>query len=150
MILLKIWFSFLILFMQNNDALNTNETCKLGIEIKGLRNDKGSLMLAIYNSADGFPDDKNKIYMNKIIQLKNADLANLTLDLPAKGSYAIAIIHDENENQKLDTNFFGVPTEGYGFSNNKTGMFGPPSFKDSSFSLLGKTKDKIQINVKYW
>ncbi len=32
------------------------------------------------------------------------------------GTYALAVIHDENGNGKLDTNWVGIPTEGYGFS----------------------------------
>lgn len=149
MFFLKVGIGFLLIFMQF-DTSKIENNCKVSIEIKGLRNDKGSLMMAIYNDADGFPDNRKKIYLNKLIKLKNADVANLTLDLPATGTYAIALIHDENENKELDTNFLGVPKEGYGFSNNKTALFGPPSFKDSAFSLLGKTNHKLQIIVKYW
>ena len=41
----------------------------------------------------------------------------LQFNLPA-GNYAVQVMHDENENNKLDTNFMGMPIEGYGFSNN--------------------------------
>jgi uncharacterized protein (DUF2141 family) len=51
------------------------------------------------------------------------------------GKYAFKYFHDENKNEKLDTNWIGVPTEGFGFSNNAEGMFGPPSFDKTIFTL---------------
>ena len=41
------------------------------------------------------------------------------------------------KNEKLDTNFFGIPKEQFGFSNNAKGRFGPPSFESASFELDG-------------
>lgn len=32
------------------------------------------------------------------------------------GEYSFAIYHDINENEKLDSNIFGIPKEPYGFS----------------------------------
>ena len=54
-------------------------------------------------------------------------------DLPA-GTYALALVHDENDNLKIDTGLFGIPTEGFCFSKNAMGLFGPPSFKDAAVS----------------
>ena len=52
----------------------------------------------------------------------------------APGTYALAIVHDENMNGKLDTNWLGIPTEGYAFSNDAKALLGPPSFSAASFS----------------
>ena len=49
------------------------------------------------------------------------------------GDYALKVFHDENENQKLDTNFIGMPKEKFGFSNDAMGRFGPPSFEQARF-----------------
>jgi hypothetical protein len=53
----------------------------------------------------------------------------------APGTYALVISHDENTNGKLDTNWLGVPTEGYGFSNDATALLGAPSFLCRQFPL---------------
>ena len=45
------------------------------------------------------------------------------------GKYAVRYYHDENMNGKMETNLVGKPTEGYGFSNNVIGKFGPPPFE---------------------
>ena len=52
-----------------------------------------------------------------------------------KGTYAVSIFHDENNNGKLDTNFFGIPNEDYGCSNNAKGFMGPPKWQDAKFKL---------------
>ena len=57
------------------------------------------------------------------------------------GTYARAVIHDEDMNGKLDTNWLGIPTEGYGFSNDATGVLGPPPFSAASFKYDGQNVD---------
>lgn len=69
-------------------------------------------------------------------------------DIPS-GSYALVVLHDENMNGKLDTNWLGIPKEGYGFSNNaKPAAFHAPSFSDASFVYDGKTLD-LTITLRY-
>jgi uncharacterized protein (DUF2141 family) len=53
------------------------------------------------------------------------------------GTYSMASFHDQNNNDKLDTGIFGIPTEGLGFSNNAKGTMGPPKYKDASFAFSG-------------
>ena len=64
------------------------------------------------------------------------------------GTYALAVIHDENSNGKLGTNWLGIPTEGYGFSNDAKAMLGKPSFADASFSYDRQTLD-MTISLHY-
>jgi uncharacterized protein (DUF2141 family) len=52
----------------------------------------------------------------------------------APGRYAVRVMHDENGNRKLDTNFVGIPTEGYGFSNNPRAMR-PATFEEARFDV---------------
>ncbi len=63
------------------------------------------------------------------------------------GRYSIKAFHDENNNSKLDTNFLGMPTERYGFSNNARGRFGPPSFAEAAVTL-NSPQITIAIEVK--
>lgn len=61
------------------------------------------------------------------------------------GKYAVAVYHDENSNEKIDTNIWGVPEELYGFSNNVRGTFGPPSLEKQLFELHGAVIINIQL-----
>lgn len=64
------------------------------------------------------------------------------------GAYAISVIHDANRNGKLDTNFFGIPREGFGFSNDAMGHFGPPSFEKARLNVM---KDQtVTITTRYY
>ena len=64
------------------------------------------------------------------------------------GTYAIGVIHDENLNGELDTNFLGVPNEGYGFSSDAKVRLSAPSFSDAKFSYDGNAL-KLTIRLKY-
>jgi uncharacterized protein (DUF2141 family) len=56
-----------------------------------------------------------------------------------QNTYALAVIHDEDSNGKLNTNWLGIPTEGYGFSNDARALLGPPTFSAASFSYDGRS-----------
>jgi uncharacterized protein (DUF2141 family) len=51
------------------------------------------------------------------------------------GDYAIKFYHDENGDNACNTNFLGIPSEGYGFSNNAKAFFGLPSFDKAKFTF---------------
>jgi len=65
------------------------------------------------------------------------------------GTYAIAVVHDENGNGKLDKNFVGVPSEGYGVSNNKTYALTAPKWNESIFTLGVNERKTLQVNLRY-
>lgn len=88
-----------------------------------------------------------KDYQNIHHKLKNGDTYIVFDKLPA-GTYAVSLYHDANSNKKLDTNFFGLPTEAYGFGNNARGIFGPPSFKNSSIEIEPGKITEVAIEVR--
>ncbi len=63
------------------------------------------------------------------------------------GDYAIRYFHDENNNGAMDTNLFGLPVEGFGFSNNAKVNFGPPSYQQAAFKVAQQTvKNNSTVN----
>ena len=121
----------------------------LTVEVQNIEK-KGEMHLAIYDDADVFENDNGekggaaKGIIDGVIEDVNTGVATYTFELP-KGIYAIGIFVDANYNNKMDRNFFGVPKEQYGFSNDAKGSFGPPSFKDASFNVDGELK--LEINL---
>ncbi len=65
------------------------------------------------------------------------------------GTYAVQAFQDENDNMKIDRTFFGLPTEGIGFSNNAAFNFGPPSFQDAAISL-GAEDIQLTVRLRYF
>jgi uncharacterized protein (DUF2141 family) len=73
--------------------------------------------------------------------------ATLQFDNLPSGTYALALIHDENGNGKLDT-MMGIPREGFGFSKNPVIRFGPPSFKSAGVVIVSGRSDE-SVKIKY-
>jgi uncharacterized protein (DUF2141 family) len=70
------------------------------------------------------------------------------LHQPSSGANAVIAFHDENDNGLLDANALGVPTEGYGFSNNAQGFLSAPSFAAAAVTL-GQTDQNISVSLIY-
>jgi uncharacterized protein (DUF2141 family) len=68
------------------------------------------------------------------------------LEHSQKGKYAVRYFHDENSNDELDTNVFGLLKENYGISNNAYGMFGPKNFEKWLFTVDKDTVIEIKTN----
>ena len=105
---------------------------KLDIEIVEFRNNNGNVMLQLFDGAE-------KI----LLQVKNPIIdqkCSFSISDLNHGKYAVRYYHDENKNGKMDTNLVGKPTEGYGFSNNIIGKFGPPAFEKWLFEIAGNKK----------
>jgi len=105
---------------------------KLEIEIVQLQNNKGKIMLQLF-------DEKQNIFTQEMGTLSDKKCLFVINNL-SPGKYAVRYFHDENLNGVMDTNMLGIPTEGYGFSNNVTGKFGPPPFEKWLFEIAGDKK----------
>jgi uncharacterized protein (DUF2141 family) len=116
------------------------EIFDLTINISGLNSNKGSLLVAVYDQKEAF---LKKQLISNTVKIENKKSIITFRNLP-KGEYAVSFVHDKNDNKKMDTNFFGVPKEEYGCSNNAKGFMGPPKYDDAKFQL---TADKI-IEIK--
>ncbi|WP_420144634.1 DUF2141 domain-containing protein [Sphingobium sp.] len=112
----------------------------------GLRSHKGQILICLTHSADHFPDctkDPDKRHFTVPVR----DGA-IPLGMVPPGEYAIAIIHDENGNGKLDT-FAGIPREGVGFSRNPVLRFGAPGFRSVVFPVAGAPVEQV-VKLKYF
>lgn len=124
-----------------------SQNSEIVVNVSGLRTDKGKCLLYLYNNKKGFPTDADKAINSATGSILNGKSTLILKDV-AYGEYSITVVHDENNNGVLDTNFLGMPKEGVGVSNNAKGFFGPPSYEDSKFQL-GKTTFTTNITIKY-
>jgi uncharacterized protein (DUF2141 family) len=111
----------------------------LDVEITSLRNDTGFIMLQVLNESQVPVDQKKGVIQDLKCIVK---IENLT-----PGKYAIRYFHDENMNGILESNKMGIPTEGYGFSNNAYGLFGSKPFKEWLFDF--NENKKLSLKIKY-
>ncbi|MCF6295847.1 MAG: DUF2141 domain-containing protein [Flavobacteriaceae bacterium] len=144
-VLKKISILIIGVILMSFNLQNNEETYSLTITVKDLRNSKGVVQFAIYNKEGSIPDEKYKKYYKKDIVVIVKNTATITFnDLP-KGRYAINILHDENENGKIDKKFI-LPKEGIGFSNYQSiGMRNRPKFSKASFEVNSNITKIIKI-----
>lgn len=111
------------------------------ITIRGIEKLQGTVLVAVYNSEESF---LKKHLTSKKVKVDGEEVV-VVFEAVASGSYAISTFHDENDNNKLDTNFLGIPNEPYGFSNNARGIFGPPSFEKAILKVDENKKFVITL-----
>jgi uncharacterized protein (DUF2141 family) len=118
------------------------------VSVTNLRNNDGHVLVSLFKDGAGYPDEAEKaIRKGKVIIRENKAWIIFT-GLPP-GNYAVAILHDENDDMKMNKNGFGIPKEGYGFSNNVMGTFGPPSFTRASFRFGEEKFTEVSIKTRY-
>jgi uncharacterized protein (DUF2141 family) len=118
----------------------------LTVTIEHIRNDRGSILAALYDSATTFMQQPAARATFKV-KAAQGEVQYVFHDLPA-GKYALSAFHDENDNGKLDKNFVGYPKEGYGFSNDARASRGPPGFSQAAFDFDGTTQS-IRVTLQY-
>lgn len=127
-------------------AYATEPKGSIDVTISNIRNNKGNILISLFNQENGFPADSTKVFKAYILDAQSNSL-NLLIDELPPGEYAIAIVHDENENLALDTNLLGAPVEGYAASG-KNKKFSSPRFESSKFRVKHDTVNLI-IKLNY-
>ena len=122
----------------------TTQLGKLEILISGFNNNEGECWFAIDNSKDVY-EREDTVWIGKILPIKNNQVI-VVIDSLDYGEYAVRVFHDENKNGKIDTNFLGIPDEDYGYSNDASAWFGPPSWDKAKF-IFNQPKMTINIHI---
>ena len=114
----------------------------LNVTITDIREAKGTLMVAVVNSDAAWNNEAKPVAAKKIEAVKGE--VSLQFSGLPPGTYAVQVMHDENGNNQLDTNFLGIPTEGYGFSNNPNVMR-RAHFDEARFELAESAAITIRL-----
>lgn len=105
----------------------------LSVTVKGVNNDVGVVGCALFNKEEGFAKSASAIAMTGEKAKPSGNLC--VFRGLAAGTYAVAVIHDINNNKKMDSSALGFPTEDWGMSNNVRPSLRAPTFKESSFAV---------------
>ena len=123
----------------------TISAATVAVEIAGLRSADGVVRVAIFDQPEDFPRGRELTGQN--VPAAEGSVTAVFPGLPP-GRYAIAFYHDEDGNGEFDTNFIGLPMEGYGFSNDAPVVFGPPKFDDAAVEVSGRLA-RTTAKVRY-
>ena len=116
------------------------------VAISGIEKNQGTVRIGLYNRKSTFAV-YDKVFKGGEL---NADKNGVTYTFTAipSGTYALAVWHDEDNDGKIDKNFFGAPAEKYGFSKNCYGILSPPDFDKVSFKIEEEEKISFTINLR--
>jgi len=143
------WFAMLIFATLPKLAIAQSPCPGIHVKILNIRNSTGTVDCALFESPKGFPIAFLRSATNVMVIKIRKTQAQCDFENIPPGTYALAVIHDENMNGKLDTNWLGLPTEGYGFSNGAIATtHGAPSFAAASFPYDGRRLD-MTITLHY-
>jgi uncharacterized protein (DUF2141 family) len=122
----------------------------LTIRVKGIRNAKGRINIALFRDGKGFPTDIPSAVAAQRVEIDPQTLSATAVfkDLP-QGTYATAVLHDEDLTRKMDFDAQGIPQKGYGISNNPDTTQGPPTPEDAIF-VVNQPESAIEIKMTYW
>ena len=138
----------LSLLVRPDRSLCADSDSGIRVVVKGLRNNHGRVGCSLFNSPEGFPRDKTKQFRGMWTQKHRRVAVCDFAGVPA-GTYAVTVLDDTNMNGKMDFDFLGLPTKGYGFSNDAKATLSPPSFSAASFSYSGEGSLRVPINIVY-
>jgi uncharacterized protein (DUF2141 family) len=142
------YFNIIFLFTFVLCSVFNEPTGALRVQVKKLRNTNGHVLISLFRNGEGYPDKPEKAYRKGKADIVNGNALLVFSELPP-GTYEVALLHDENDDLKMNKNWLGLPSEGYGFSNNVMGMFGPPDVSRASFNIMAGTQKVIDIKTRY-
>lgn len=122
------------------EAASTSLT--LTVPVSTLRSAKGQVFVAVYERRSWLVPGKFKMFQR--VPAQNGTVQVTIADIPG-GRYALAVFHDENGNGKVDTNWLGLPSEGFGFS--RVTALRVPSFDETSFDA--RRERTMPVRLRY-
>lgn len=121
---------------------------ELRVEFSNIQEAKGQLFVAVYDQSGTFLKT-DQVRTQKIVPITQTGTLTISLGELPPGKYALSCFHDLNGNGQLDTNWMGIPTEPYGFSNNARPKFRAPNWAEAAFDWSGKGAS-IGIRLEKW
>lgn len=128
-------------------ASTSEKPATLTIYVSNIPDNKGEILLGLIAEADkdGFPEETESFVKKAIVKVNGPEVKIIFEDIPP-GTYAFSLLHDTNGNKVMDKSFFGLPEEGYAFSNNFKPVLSAPNFDDCAFQIEpGENEHKVVL-----
>ena len=119
--------------------------CTLTVAVEGVANSRGVVGVLVFNSAVGWPERVPAALASEAVPAQRG-ITELVVRGLDKGEYAVVVLHDEDENKKLDRNRLHMPVEQWGMSNNPRHFLSAPSFSEASFHLESDKCIRVRLN----
>ena len=111
------------------------------------KNRKGKLRFMVFREGKEFPREHDAAILTKIVDTNGQETVRFTVNLP-QGTYALKVLHDENENGKVDKKMIFIPSEGIGFSKDIKMTYRPPYFREAKINTTNIKP--VEIKMYYY
>jgi uncharacterized protein (DUF2141 family) len=135
--------------MVHSSAINITPANNLSVVVDGIRNFNGRISIGLFKQGEGENLERAEdVYKGTRVQINEFAQAKFVFYNIPNGNYALSVLHDENSNNVMDKGFFGIPLEGYAFSNNVKPLMRSATFNEARFSIYNVDKN-ISIHISY-
>lgn len=125
-------------------ALSTADDTTLTVNVMGAEPPTGTVEVSVFDSAETF---LKQPYIQMPCRPAEGGSCRVTFSTLLAGDYAVVVVHDANDNRKLDNGFLGFGAEGFAYSNGASNpLFGRASFEDAKISISGPTEIEISLD----
>jgi len=131
----------LILILAIGSLTSSHAQSDITVVVENIKTIKGKVMVCLVDQEEHFLEDCQN---GQVVKVDGTTAQVIFSDVSA-GSYAVSTFHDKNSDEQLNTNFIGIPKEPFGFSNNPTILFGPPSFEKCLVDVSGNKTITITL-----
>jgi uncharacterized protein (DUF2141 family) len=117
------------------------------VRVNGVRSSQGFVVAVLYgDQPDDFLKTGKRLARERVAARPGQ--VEVCVRAPGPGVYALAVFHDENGDMKLGRSWLGLPSEGYGLSNNPPPGWRWPRHADSAFKLAGE-QVILHVDLRY-
>jgi uncharacterized protein (DUF2141 family) len=122
------------------------EAARIIVTVSGLSSANGGVYIGLYATPSKFLNGTQVDAMRKV-RASTGPITVVFDNLPP-GSYAVGAYHDANNNDHLDTDLIGLPTEGYALSNGVRAVMSKPTFQQAAFTV-GTADMPVSLHIRY-
>lgn len=117
------------------------EGVTLTVTIENVLNANGKILAGLHTSETFNKGQGIDGYMGDAVEGE----LTFTFKNVVPGTYAISVLHDENNNMRMDFEDSGMPKEHYGMSGNEMAM-GPPTFEGAKFEVA---EEDLEFKIRF-
>jgi len=126
-------------------AAEPETAATVDVALSGLRSGEGQLLACLTSDPKAFPGCQKDPHALRLTVPARAP--HLHFSGVRSGTWALAVVHDENGNGRMDMTLF-LPREGVGVSRNPRPRMGPPTFESAAFAVGGRDVS-LAVEMKY-
>lgn len=134
------------LLLTANFSKAQEPTCDIEIEVIGIKNIDGQIMISINRGPEGWPEE-NFVEQRFIPEFTAPNFTIIFKNMPY-GNYAVGVLHDKDNNGEMTKNFIGMPKEAFGFTRDYKVVFRAPKYEEANFEAE-IPKLKLAVNLQH-